>query len=398
MMMGDETEQLASFFSGATPGAAIRVRMKILAYLTRDVLLHTVAVSFTLLVIIFSGRFVKYLAEAAVGNLAGDILLPVMFYRLPGFLELILPLGLFIGILMAYGRLYVESEMVVLSACGVSPSRLAGYTLVPALLVMVLVAALSLLVTPMGAARSSALLDDPEASQGLQTLAAGRFQNRRGRDLVSYAETIAPDSGIMSGVFLSQQTASSDGKPQLVVTVAAEGEIVLDSRTGARYLELRDGYRYQGLPGHRDYRVVEFETFGERIPEPEGGIRSVPRVDGRSTVSLLASAAAEDIAALHWRLSLPVTVPIVAIIALCLSRTDHRRGRYIKMAPAFALYLIYLVLLTNARAAMEEGAGPLVLWRIHLLYLLLALWLLYGNVVRSSLWRRRRREGSHAAA
>ena len=118
--------------------------------------------------------------------LAGNILLPVMMYRLPGFLELILPLGLFIGILMAYGRLYVESEMVVLTACGVSPSRLACYTLVPALLVAIIVAALSLVITPLGAAKSAALLNDPSSSQGLQSLAAGRFQARRGSGIVSY--------------------------------------------------------------------------------------------------------------------------------------------------------------------------------------------------------------------
>lgn len=373
--------------------------MKILGYLTRDILLHTLAVSFTLLVIIFSGRFVKYLAEAAVGNIAADILLPVMLFRLPGFLELILPLGLFLGILMAYGRLYVESEMVVLSACGVSPSRLAAYTLVPALAVMALVALLSLLVAPLGAAQSSALLDDPAKSQGLQNLAAGRFQTRSGSNLVSYAQAIAPETGIMQSVFLSQRAASSGSGPELMVTFAAEGEIVINPASGARYLELRDGYRYQGLPGRPDYQVVYFETFGELIPEPEGGIRSAARVDGKPTHALWASSATADVAALHWRLSLPVTVPIVAIIALCLSRTDHRRGRYIKMAPAFALYLLYLVLLANARSAMEEGGGsPLLLWRVHLLFLGLALTLLYG----SGLWRKLRfriaNRSSHAAA
>ena len=70
------------------------------------------------LAIILTGRFVKYPAEAASGKLAADILLPVMWYRLPGFLELLIPLGLFIGIFMAYGRLYVESEMLILGACG----------------------------------------------------------------------------------------------------------------------------------------------------------------------------------------------------------------------------------------------------------------------------------------
>ncbi|GAB3309543.1 LPS export ABC transporter permease LptF [Haliea atlantica] len=372
--------------------------MKILGYLARDVLLHTLAVSFTLLLIIFSGRFVKYLAEAAVGNLASDILFPVMFYRLPGFLELILPLGLFIGILLAYGRLYVESEMVVLSACGVSPQRLAACTLVPAALVMLLVALLSLWLAPAGAARSSALLDDPESTQGLQTLAEGRFQARKDSGLVSYAQRIDPDSGVMHSVFLSQRAEPGSDRPQLQVTYAREGEIVIDPETGDRYVELRDGYRYEGLPGRLDFRVIAFATFGQHIPEPEGGIRTSSRIDGRSTLELWRAGGAEERATLHWRLSLPLIVPIVAIIALCMSRTDHRKGRYIKMAPAILLYLAYLLLLVNARGAIEEGAAPLRLWAIHLAFALLALGLLYAENWRRY-WRRlRHREVPHVAA
>ena len=47
-----------------------------------------------------------------------------MGFRLPGFLELILPLGLFLGFLLAYGRLYLDSEMTVLAATGMSQQRL----------------------------------------------------------------------------------------------------------------------------------------------------------------------------------------------------------------------------------------------------------------------------------
>ncbi len=359
--------------------------MRILRYLTREVLVHMVAVSFVLLVIVFSGRFVKYLAEAAVGDLAADILLPVMLYRLPGFLELIIPLGLFIGILMSYGRLYVESEMVILTACGVSPSRLALYTLVPALLVALLVAILSLVITPLGAARSEALLDDPSSSQGLQSLAAGRFQSRGGSGTVSYAQTISGD-GIMRSVFLSQRERDDRGRLRMLVTVAQEGEIKLDPETGARYLELRNGYRYDGYPGRLDYQVVSFKRFGELIPEPQGGIRTADPVDGRPTRILLGSDQPENVAALHWRLSLPLMVPIVAIIAMCLSRTDHRRGRFVKMIPAFLIYLAYLMLLANARSSLESGEGGPGggMWLIHGVFLSVALCMLYGP----GLWNR----------
>ncbi|QFU76565.1 LPS export ABC transporter permease LptF [Halioglobus maricola] len=366
--------------------------MRILRYLTREVLTHMVAVSFILLVIIISGRFVKYLAEAAVGDLAADVLLPVMFYRMPGFLELIVPLGLFIGILMSYGRLYVESEMVVLSACGVSPSRLARYTLAPALIVSVLVGALSLWITPLGATRSEALLDDPESSQGLHAMAAGRFQTRRASDTVSYAQTIAQD-GTMYSVFLSQRERNSEGELRMVVTVAEEAEVIFDTVSGARYLELRNGSRYSGYPGDLDYQVAEFETFGEMIPEPKGGIRTADPVDGRSTARLWQSDRPEDRAALQWRLSIPLMVPIVAIIAMCLSRTDHRRGRYAKMAPAFLIYIAYLMLLANARTALAEGGGvPGGLWWVHCLFLTVALLMLYGDTLRSryTYWRRNR--------
>jgi len=145
-------------------------------------------------------------------------------------------------------------------------------------------------------------------------------------------------------------------------------------------MELRNGFRYDGVPGDLDYKIVSFERFGELIPEPRGGIRSVAEVDGRPTAFLLESDAPEDVAALHWRLSLPLMIPIVAIIALCLSRTDSRRGRYITLVPGFVIYLCYLMLLASGRAAIENGtATPLGgIWWVHLLFLCVAVLLLFG--------------------
>lgn len=342
------------------------------------------AVSAVLLAIIITGRFVKYLAEAATGKLAADLLLPIMLYRLPGFLELLLPLGLFIGILMAYGRLYVESEMVILSACGVGPLRLAGITLFPALIVAVMVAVLSLFLTPQGAARSEALLNDPQALQGLQFLAAGRFQSRGDDGTVSYAASIDGELGELQQVFLYDPSVSEAGLAGASVTVAQRGAVLRDPSNGHRYLELREGYRFSGVPGRADYRVVSFERFGQRLPEDPSSARSEP-VDARLTKALLYSTAAEDQAALHWRFSLIAMVPVIALLALSLSKTNHRQGRYIKLAPALVLHLVYLLGLASTRTRVAEGEGEVIqMWFIHLAFLALALILLFGG----DQWRR----------
>src|SRR5699024_12124060 len=109
-----------------------------------------------------SGRFIKYLAQAAQGVLDPGVLLMVMGYRIPGFLQLILPLGLFLGILLAYGRLYLESEMTVLSATGMSEQRLLTYTLVPAIVVALLCAWLSCMLTPRGVQKVAQVLNEPD--------------------------------------------------------------------------------------------------------------------------------------------------------------------------------------------------------------------------------------------
>jgi len=361
--------------------------MRIARYFLREVLSHTVAVSAILLVIILSGRFVKYLAEAASGDLAAEVLLPVMWFRLPGFLELILPLGLFIGILMAYGRLYIESEMVVLAACGTGPGRLALYTLAPALLVAIVVAILSLYVTPAGAARSQALLDDPRSRQGLSTLTAGRFQVPRGGGRVTYTEQVAPGGESMRGVLIVDWEPGESGTANLAILAAESGHLVPAMDGDGQFLEFRNGTRYQGNPGEAVQRVVHFTAMGERVREPRDGIRRTAEIDGVDTATLLHRDDLQARAALQWRLSTPLLVPLVALLALAMSRTDQRRGRYWKMAPALLLYLLYLLLLSNGRAAIEKGQWPLLpgLWLVHTAFALVVLALL--------LWplRRRRR-------
>ncbi|POA20444.1 LPS export ABC transporter permease LptF [Pseudomonas sp. FW300-N1A1] len=364
--------------------------MIVFRYLSREVLVTLSAVSAVLLVIIMSGRFIKYLAQAAAGLLDPGSLFLIMGFRLPGFLQLILPLGLFLGILLAYGRLYLESEMTVLSATGMSQQRLFAYTLFPATLVALLVAWLSLSLAPQGANQFQLLLNSQDALTEFDTLEPGRFQALRDGTRVTYTEKLSDDRVNLSGVFMSQKNLSSDKKDRGISVLVAESgrqEIMPD---GNRYLILENGYRYDGSPGQADYRVIKYDTHGMLLPKPDVSDEVTDR-DAISTRTLMGNDDVRSHAELQWRLSLPLLVFIVTLMAVPLSRVNPRQGRFLKLLPAILLYMAYLTILIAARGALEKGKLPpaLGLWWVHGIFLAIGLGLLYWEPLRLKMASRR---------
>ncbi len=342
------------------------------------------AVSSALLLIFMSGRFVKYLAQAASGEIDGSILFSIMFFRLPAFLELILPLGLFLGILLTYGRLYVESEMIVLEACGTGKNRLLLYTMGPAFVVMLMVASLSLYLTPLGWEKFHEAWDDPNNFSGLGTIVEGRFQRRASNNTVTYTEKLNDERTVMHGVFVASHP--DEKGEEMVVIMSDSGTIYTEPHSQLRYIELEDGYRFQGNPGQLSFTATRFERFGQLIQAQKEKVRII-KSDAKPTRVLFDANNRWDLAALQWRFSIPLTVPIIALIALSLSETNHRRGRYIKLLPAILLYIVYLVMLSGARNAIEEGklAPEIGFWWIHALFLSIGLLLLYAPGIKRRL-------------
>ena len=368
--------------------------MILFRYLAKEILLTLFAVSATLLVIVMSGRFVKYLAEAASGDLAPDVVFSIMAYRLPSFLELVLPLGLLIAILLAYGRLYVESEMTVMSACGLSTRRLAVFTLVPASAVALLVLGLSLYASPLGIAKVQEIFQDAKNSSGLEMLVAGRFRIDKKSGRVTYVERL-DDKQVMEEVFSAEQSKDKHDD-KLSVVLAERATIQNIEQHSGRYLVLENGFQYLGKPGSQELRVTKFDQFGQLIKQAKSSSNIYKKADARSTEQLLASTKLEDKATLQWRFSLGILVPIVALIAQALNQTDHRRGRYVKMLPAFLIYIIYIVLLSAARDGIEKGQIPLEwgMWWVHGVFLIIALCLLFG----ADVWRRLRSQSAAMTA
>lgn len=355
--------------------------MILFRYLAKEIVISMFAVSATLLVIVMSGRFVKYLGQAAAGELSPEAVLSIMAYRLPSFLELVLPLGLFIAILLAYGRMYVESEMTVMSACGLSVRRLAFYTLVPSLFVALAVGFLSLYASPIGFGKQHELLQDTKNSSGLDLLVEGNFRVEKRSGKVTYVESMDNDSKMMREVFSAEQSVNKDGAKQLTVVFAERAQLQVSDDLQARYLVLNNGYQSVGQPGGLSYRISHFDEFGQLVNDPTGQRSTYRKSDARTTRQLFYSAELVDKATLQWRISLVILVPIIALIAQALSKTNHRRGRYVKMLPAFLIYIVYLVALNAARDAIGKGTIPLTMgmWWIHLVFLSLGVVLLFGG-------------------
>lgn len=368
--------------------------MIVFRYLARQVMSTMLAVTLVLLLIFMSGRFIKYLAQAASGGLSPDILLQIMAYRLPGFLELILPLGFFLGILLAYGRMYLESEMTVLHACGYGRDRLLWHTMIMAMLVSLFVGAMSLYVSPWGMQKVERLFVQQSQLTEFEMLFPGKFQKLKTGDRVTYAKSLSDDKRKMFDVFISEEP---DGDEGINLIRAKEGTQLIDPQNGDRYLVLHQGTRYQGVPGTNSFQVTMFDTYGVKIDVPDAEQRSV-KEEAIPTQDLLGSKSPGEIALLQWRISIPMLVPVITLLGVALCKVNPRQGRFFHLLPSMMVYVVYLGLLIVVRKKLAKGEIPeyLGLWLVHLLFLGLAIVLLNKDRILSSMFRPKKVRASHA--
>lgn len=348
--------------------------MIIFRYLTRDLLLTSLAVSSILLIIFLTSNFSRFLDDAAEGKLAVDVLFKVVAYRMPYLLELILPLGFYLAILLAYGRMYIESEMVVLSACGMSHWQLLRITLVPAALVAATVAVFSFWLSPAGALMTEQTLAEQRNRSEFESLQEGRFQAIGQGKVMTYVENVSDDNKRLEQVFVAQRDSDTTSS----VVVAKTGEQAFIGDYGQRYLVLHQGYRYEGRPGTREFKVTRFNEWGRYLPPTTSVAEFERESDAKTTAQLIGATDPDSQATLQWRISMPLMVFIATLMAVPLSKTNPRQGRYLKMLPAILIYVFYLAFLINARGAVAEGdlAPGLGLWVVHIPFLIISLLML----------------------
>lgn len=364
--------------------------MTLFLYIFKDIVKSSLAVSLVLLLIVSSGRLAKYLSQASSGDLAPELVFAIIAFRLPDFLPLILPLGTFVGVMLVFGRLYIDSEMAVLFASGVSKKRILAYVLVPAFLVSAVVAFLSLYGAPKSLSQVENLLAQSRSSHSLMLFREGKFITDRNGEFAAYIGKIGEDSSL-ERIFMMQHqsTASNEDSAEAVsgstsILLARDGVILPGNSEEERIIELQSGRVYESSGEALDYRVSQFDNYTQRIQLSQGSEERKLNIDTTPTVELFGSSEAKFSAALHWRFSLPATVIVVAVLAVAMSKTDPRRGRYARMLPAIMIYLIYIVSLSAVRNFIEANElPPLSIWVLHGFYFLGALAAYFGSEIKS---------------
>jgi lipopolysaccharide export system permease protein len=342
--------------------------MIITRYLSKQILQTTAALSFILLVVAVLGRLLKYLAQASQGDLDPGVLFLLMSYRLPDFLQLILPIALLLGILLAYGRLYAESEMTVLVACGIGSRRLLQITLLSAAFVAAATAMLTLYLTPRGMVSANNLMEAQKNLSEFDVMVPGLFQDISRGARTTYAERI--DAAGMHNVFMHESARNR--------VIVAETAVPLEDAEGKRFVLFRNGSITEGISGSAGYTLTRFDELGVRLPPRTISFEAALEEQAMGSLALFASTDPLHQAELQWRLSLVLFIPVLALIAVPLSKVSPREGRFARLVPAVLVYIAYFGLLLVSREQLARAALPawLGLWWVHVLFAVLG-WALF---------------------
>ncbi|MBS0416514.1 MAG: LPS export ABC transporter permease LptF [Proteobacteria bacterium] len=341
----------------------------------REVVVTSVVVTAVLLVLLLANQFAAVLERAAVNQFPQSVVLQLIWLGALQNLTILIPVGLLLGVVLAFGRMYHDSEMAAALACGLGPASIYRPIAVLTVLVAAVLAWLTLSLAPDATEQTLNLRSAAARAGRFAAIAPGKFRTFGGTAVV-YAEDVKPD-GTLGNVFVEHNRG-----PRVEVALAnrARHSVTADGMTHT--ITLYDGERFEGVPGTPEFRIVRFaeHVVPIQVPMPTDTNKSI---EAQPTEALLGSTDPEKRAELHWRLALPVMCLVLTLLAVPLSRLRPRQGRYARVWLAIMVYFVYSNLISAGKVWLAHGKTPdyLGLWWTHIAILVLAL--LYFNGPRT---------------
>jgi len=366
------------------PNLCCKYRMIFLRTLLREFANLAVAVFLSLFLIALTTRLIRLLGYAAGGKIPSDAVVAFLGFSAIGVLPVLLSLTLFITVLLALNRAWRDSEMVIWFASGLSLTAWLRPVLIFAAPLVLVIGVLSLVISPWSVQKAEQYRSRIDSRDDLSRVEPGSFGESRGKGRVFFVESIAGDKTSVQNVFVNTTQHRRTG------VMMSERGYTETAPNGDRFLVLLTGRRYEGVPGEADFRVMEYERYATRIQTKEGDEPETTQ-KSQSTLGLIENPTRANLGELLWRIGMPVSALILALLAIPLSFVNPRAGRSVNLLFALLTYMVYsnLLSISQARVALGKLAFGTGWWLVHavMLAVLLALFVQRLSPNRR-LWRR----------
>jgi lipopolysaccharide export system permease protein len=367
--------------------STLRIQRYLIKETALPMLLGMVVFTFVLLL----GRLLK-LVELVINK--GIPLLDIVqlfLSLLPTLLVLTIPLAFLLGVMLGFGRLSADREILALKASGVSLYQMIRPILLLSLPACLLTATMTLYLRPTSETFFRQKLFDlasSRASVGLQP----QVFNDDFDNLVLYANHIDDRSGVMKQIFISDERDSA--APAIIV--AQKGRLAADSNSMKLLLRLEDGTIHRQPRGSGEdestYQVLQFSSYDVNLDLEKPTSANKKRRRKNKELSLpelnqaIASSAGEArqdlLAELHTRMALPIAPLVFALLGVPLGIQPHRSGRGGSFALALGVFLCYYLLLSFGDTLVADAGWPAAaLWLPNLAFLLAGLYLLRRTAI-----------------
>ena len=350
-------------------------------YIGHEIIISWLSVLFVLVMVVISADAVHLLAWLVDGRIPIDMFLSLLLSNSYEFTVMLVPLSLLLGILLAFGRLYKDSEMTAVMSAGLGPMQWYRPLLMVALPITLLMFYLTLFVIPSVVGHRDGMMTDIKNRTELSALFAGRFNQSREGNAIFFLESQSEDRKVMDHVFYQQVR---DDVAHVDIAMRAQNH---HDKNGRDYMVMESGTHYEGEPGSGQYKITEYQEYGVYIPGSKD-VSATLSVKALPSKQLWQSSMPRHQAELQWRLTVPVATLIIAMLALPLSQTTPRSGRYANLGWAILMYLVYSNLLSLGKNWIIKERVPVWIgtWWTHILALILLFVLLKlsGHVFRST--------------